>query len=338
MPQERITIKKIAELAGLSSPTVSQILNNRRTLSSPETQERVRKIARELNFRQSYFDRLKRGDRTQTAGVFFSAPFSSGAEHLKEMGLYLAKRLVMIDYQAYFFVCTRNPEANMSGLNNLIERGVEKFIFFGAPSGYHELAARIREAGRSLVILSSEPDSQVYNDSGSGIEQILRHFLAEERGDFKMVVPETLRISDRLEALVRIFPETPFSELIRRHVVGLPIVDQFSEDWEQHSLALGELATERLIGESGVPRAIFYNSDLIALGGMRVLVKHGVKIGQECALGCVNDSTAIRTNIFPVSAVRHDVEATVEELIRHLLQPNLPRSVVPPQVILRPVK
>ena len=76
MPQKRITVKKIAELAGLSSPTVSQILNNRRTLSSPETQERVRKIARELNFRQSYSDRLKRGDRTRTAGVFFSAPFA----------------------------------------------------------------------------------------------------------------------------------------------------------------------------------------------------------------------------------------------------------------------
>ena len=335
MAQKRVTVKKIAEMAGLSSPTVSQILNNRRTLSSPETQERVRRIARELNFRQSYSDRLKRGDRTKTAGILFSAPFSSESEHNKEMGLCLVQRLMTIGHYAYFLACARDPESNLTGLDDLLERGVEKFIFFGAPAGYHELAEKVRRADRRLAILSSEPDSQVYNDSGSGIEQILRRFLAEGRRDFRIVIPGAVGISDRLEALIRIFPDVPLPELLQRHVVDLPKLDQFAEDWEQQSLAQGEAATARLLENGQVPSAIFYNSDLLALGGMRVLARRGVRIGRDCALGCVNDSTAIRNNVFPVSSVRHNVGPTVEALIRHLTEPDLPRTVIPPQVIFR---
>ena len=150
-----------------------------------------------------------------------------------------------------------------------------------------------------------------------------------------MIIPGTIGTPDRLEALIRVFPDVPLPELIQRHVVGLPKVDQFAEDWEQRSLQLGESTTEKLIESGRIPSAIFFNSDLIALGGMRVLARHGVKIGSECSLGCINDSTAIRNNVFPVSSVRHNVDATVDALIRHLKEPGLPRTIIPPQVIFR---
>ena len=46
------TLKDIAKRAGVSSATVSRILNQDETLSvTPQTRERVQEIARELNYK-----------------------------------------------------------------------------------------------------------------------------------------------------------------------------------------------------------------------------------------------------------------------------------------------
>ena len=47
------TLKDIAKRAGVSSATVSRILNQDETLSvTPQTRERVQEIARELNYKK----------------------------------------------------------------------------------------------------------------------------------------------------------------------------------------------------------------------------------------------------------------------------------------------
>ena len=47
------TLKDIAKRAGVSSATVSRILNQDETLSvTPQTRERVQEIARELNYQK----------------------------------------------------------------------------------------------------------------------------------------------------------------------------------------------------------------------------------------------------------------------------------------------
>lgn len=48
------TLKDIAKRAGVSSATVSRILNQDETLSvTPQTRERVQEIARELNYKKN---------------------------------------------------------------------------------------------------------------------------------------------------------------------------------------------------------------------------------------------------------------------------------------------
>ena len=54
------TLKDIAKRAGVSSATVSRILNQDETLSvTPQTRERVQEIARELNYKKkSYMKKI----------------------------------------------------------------------------------------------------------------------------------------------------------------------------------------------------------------------------------------------------------------------------------------
>ena len=63
-------LKIIAERAGLSQSTVSQILNRKANdFSSEETRQRVFALASELGYKQNFGHKLLRGDKTRTVGV-----------------------------------------------------------------------------------------------------------------------------------------------------------------------------------------------------------------------------------------------------------------------------
>jgi LacI family transcriptional regulator len=68
-----ITIKQIAERAGLSVPTVSRILNNDAELFRPETRDKVLAAARELGYRPNSYRMALRTKRFNSIGLLFSA-------------------------------------------------------------------------------------------------------------------------------------------------------------------------------------------------------------------------------------------------------------------------
>ncbi len=69
-PPKRTSLKLLGEHLGLSSSTISFVLNNTPGRSIPEaTRERVRQAARELNYQPSIIARTLRGQRMQTVGI-----------------------------------------------------------------------------------------------------------------------------------------------------------------------------------------------------------------------------------------------------------------------------
>jgi LacI family transcriptional regulator len=77
-----ITIKQIAERAGLSVPTVSRILNNDAELFRPETRDKVLTAARELGYRPNSYRMALRTKRFNSIGLLFSAdPCLSALSH-----------------------------------------------------------------------------------------------------------------------------------------------------------------------------------------------------------------------------------------------------------------
>ena len=66
----RVTMKDVAKRAGVSQPTVSFVLNDRRDVSVAEaTRARVLEAARELNFQPNQAARALRSNKSYTIGV-----------------------------------------------------------------------------------------------------------------------------------------------------------------------------------------------------------------------------------------------------------------------------
>ncbi|MCU1305070.1 MAG: transcriptional regulator, LacI family [Candidatus Sulfotelmatobacter sp.] len=122
-----VTLKMVAERVGLTKGTCSAVLNKTAASRSvpAHTQERIFKVARDLNYRPSFYARnlgVKRtymiGVVTQEIGDFYSSPIIGGIE------LYLRQK-------NFFFLTVahrHDPTLLETYSRLLLDRGVEGFI------------------------------------------------------------------------------------------------------------------------------------------------------------------------------------------------------------------
>lgn len=71
VPEKRVTIRDVAQRAGVATGSVSRVLNNNASVM-PEVRERVQAAIRELNFEPSVVARNMRAGSTQTVGCLVS--------------------------------------------------------------------------------------------------------------------------------------------------------------------------------------------------------------------------------------------------------------------------
>ncbi len=112
---ERITIKDIADKAGVSVSTVSRIINGKGSYP-PETKKKVKDVINELHYRPSFLARTFREQSSPIIGIVVSSlqsdSFSSITDRLVEQ---------FVNYGFYPFVCvTYNDEQIEEGYGHVL--------------------------------------------------------------------------------------------------------------------------------------------------------------------------------------------------------------------------
>src|SRR5713226_5136620 len=125
MSSRRATISRVANEAGVSTQTVSRVVNNRPDVS-PETRKRVQLIIAQLGYQPSAIARSLVSKRTHTLGLitadfsdYFFTQVIAGAE-------------VEARKHGYFFMlCSteRNPKDEPEYIRLLAERHVDGMLF-----------------------------------------------------------------------------------------------------------------------------------------------------------------------------------------------------------------
>ena len=97
-----VTLKIIAERAGLSQSTVSQILNRKANdFSSEKTRQMVFQLANDLGYKQKFGHKLLRGDKTRTVAILLGMNRVALEEQVQTLILKLLDRLENRNYSAY---------------------------------------------------------------------------------------------------------------------------------------------------------------------------------------------------------------------------------------------
>jgi LacI family transcriptional regulator len=288
MPDRPIS-RDVARLAGVSRTTVSLVLNNVPDVHiSPETRQRVLEAARQLNY---YPDvsarRLVSGKTSTIALVWHRGPDRTYRDAFLP-GLLQGVTRAARQYGYYVLFRPIEPDEPDDAWVELARgRHTDGLILSGPRSDDTALRDLHRE-GFPLVLHGQLPGTDIPSvdvDNESGAMTAVRHLLALGHRRIGMVTNAPLAYTasrQRLEGYRRALEEAgiPFDEALVRY-------GNFDEE-------SGRQATEALLALEERPTAVFIASDMVAIGALRALREHSLRVPEDMALVGFDDIATSR--------------------------------------------
>jgi LacI family transcriptional regulator len=271
--QQRLTIRQIADLAGVSIATVSRVLNGRGDVSD-ETRDLVSRVIRENGYTANRSARGLSGGRTGLVGVlvplvypaYFSAILAGAAEALAERDLEIVLSPTGHEHDREVSVLDRFHGLTDGALVILPEESSEELL-------------RLLHGGYRFVVLDPlmPLDDRIPSVSAahtSGADQAMRHLLelghrriAQISGPRGWVATEDRRRGYRAAlAAAGILPD--------------PVLEVESEP----EIDPGQAAAEQLLALPEPPTAIFAFNDGIAIGAIRAARARGLRVPEDLSV------------------------------------------------------
>ena len=311
----RVTIKEVAQRAGVSYQTVSKLLNGQVQLA-PATQARILEAVRELNYRPLYSARSLRSQRSRTLGYSWTPTPSDQANQI--LDTLLQSMLLAAEAEEYHLLCFPHhpePGRQLGSYIELYETGrVDGFILSSIEYNDPRVLYLIEHSvpfvafGRSNAGIDF-PCIDV--DGGLGLRMAVQHLLSlGHRRIAALAWPDTSRVgNNRLEGYFNALIETgiqPPAAWIRRG---------------EGRVAFGEYAAAELLDlpASQRPTAIVALNDPMAIGAMRTAGRRGLQVGADLAVTGFDD-TPLAYYIQPsLTSVRQPIWEIGQRLIRLML-------------------
>jgi len=334
----RATIKEVASVAGVSTQTVSRVINERPDVS-PETRKRVQEVIKELSYQPSALARSLISQRTHTLGVV-----TSGLRHI-------------------------GPSRTLSGLTSAAEEAGYSVLLKELPSYDTEDITPIFQALLSRHvdgILWAVPEvgenRKWVNNPPADIDVPLVYLTMEARNNLSVVSIDNylggrMAMSHLLEQGYRrighISGPLDWWESRQRLSAwrdGLTEAGLESNDSRyvegNWSSASGALAIEKLFDQYPTMDSIFVANDQMALGAMQFFAEKRLRIPADIGIvgfDNIAESAFFSPALTTVQQDQHHVaKIAVAELIKIIesgwqeLDPVAPKSIIlPPTLVVR---
>lgn len=326
------SVKDVAALAGVSSSTVSNYLNHPHVLGA-SSRERVRdaieklgyvpnESARQLRAGSSkalalilldawlpYFHELSRGveDVTREGGwaLFFSNSNRDGAQERRNIDMFEAHRVQGIIIYPLDDVVPR--------LEQLADRGIRSVVVGPIPA-------------------SMKVASVLFDDTGGG-RLAGEHLLSLGRRRILFLGnPAVSQSNDRLAGLRAAVADGAATDDaatdVSASVEVLEVPHLTTEDGMQAGARIAALApTDR-------PDSIFAANDMVALGVLTQLLRHGIRVPDDIALVGFDDVDQAHQSVVPLTSVRqpgYEIgRAAGAALLHQLADPAAPPPAMTP--------
>jgi DNA-binding LacI/PurR family transcriptional regulator len=326
-----VSQKFLAEHLGLSPATVSLVINRSPAAKSipHRTQERIRKAARELNYRPNFMARSLRAQRSFTVGVVvpeisegYAALVLSGIEdHLLEEGYF------------YFVVSHRHrPDLIQEYPHLLQQRAVEGLIAVDTACRKGVRIPVVAVSGHSKV----EGVTNIVLDHVSAAKLAIEHLA--ELGHRQIAFIKGQQFSSdtevRWEGVQMVAKELEI--VINERLVG-------QLEGESSSPQLGYDATRKLLTTEEAFTALFAFNDVSAIGAIRALRETGRRVPEDVSVVGFDDIQSAAFQNPSLTTVRQPLRQmgviAAETLLRRINAPvraRYPKAItVKPELILR---
>lgn len=278
------TMRDVAILAGVSTATVSHVVNGSKKIS-PETTERVLRAISQVNYKPNTLAKSLRMGQTHTIGILVedirglpvSGIVSGISETLAKGGyktilydLHLLEKL----YNQYEQIGTYRQRIN-EGLNFLQSSDVDGIIYVAMHDRH--LDYLFDPMDTPLVFAYShgtETDTYVTYSNRDSAADMIRYLLNKGHERIAVIAghPHSYPTAQRLLGVQMALQQT-----------GLALPQEYIQygNWEYES---GKEQTRKLLKLDPLPTAIFAMNDLMAAGCMAELMSAGLRIPDDMAV------------------------------------------------------
>ncbi|MCF6181364.1 LacI family DNA-binding transcriptional regulator [Lutibacter sp.] len=275
------TLKKIANELGISISTVSRSLNNHPDISE-QTKTKVLNIAKKLNYVPNLFAKGFRAHKTNIIGVivpdishYFTATLLKG----------IIREAEIEGFKVIISESRNNETKQTEMLQTMMQFGVDGILL--------SLTRKTVEVDEIIKIREQIP--LVLFDKVSKKVPCTQVVIDDEDAAFR-VVEHLINLGKKRIAIIKEFENSLISELrfngyLRAlKTYKLPVDEKIILSASDISMHQGKRFTSILLSLKEKPDAIFAITDGTAIGVIKTLRNHGIKIPEEIAVAGFSNS------------------------------------------------
>lgn len=316
------TMKDIARLAGVSTSTVSHVINKSRFVSD-EIAERVNNAAQQLNYAPSALARSLKMNRTKTIGMLVTTstnPFFGEVVKGVERSCY---------HQGYNLILCNTEGDNQrmkASINTLLQKRVDGLLLMCSTLEGERLDVFDRYPDIPIVVMDWGPilfaSDKIQDNSLQGGYMAAKHLIECGHKEIGCITGPLIRhqAQMRYEGYKRALAEA-----------GIAI----NPDWIVESdfeCEGGYQAFEKLYERGKLPSALFVSNDMMAMGVIQAASQRGLRVPDDLSL-IGYDDVHIAKFMTPALTTIHQPKyrlgkAAVDTLLYRLENPDTTAQVV----------
>ena len=318
----RATLRDVAEKAGVTTATVSYILNDKKHFPD-ETRQRVMDAITELGYIPNLSARTLTQRSSKLIGIV--VPQTEGSRLMFQNNFY-SEILGSIEFHARqngYHIIISATDANESYLRLARERNLDGIIVIGMyPDEFYR---QMKESHIPIVLVDSYCNDHYYHniriDDAYGSYLATRHVLSKGHRDiafFSGQLKENGVMKKRL---------TGYREALSEFGVGF---DQRYVFEGRIDYASGIDAAERLLASRVPATAVVAAADILAIGAMKGFYERGVRVPDDISVMGFDDLEISQYLTPGLSTIHQEIsqkgEKAVELLINNIKEPNLTKQ------------
>jgi len=269
---EVVTLKAVAEHVGLTSGTVSAVLNDSPAARSiPQaTKNRIRAAAEELKYRPNFFARTLRHKRTYTIGVIAEEIGDAyGGGIINGIEEYLRQK----DYFFFAVAHRHDPSLLSRYLELLSQRGVEGLITVDTTVQQAPSLPTIAVAGHTIIHGVTNIVLDHYRAAWLALHYL--RDLSHERVAFMKGNPISSDSAGRWKAICEVAQQ-----------IGMKIDPDLTVqiDTDDATPMLGYPFAKQLLARKKPFTALFAYNDISAIGAIRAFQEQGLRVPEDISV------------------------------------------------------
>jgi LacI family transcriptional regulator len=306
-----ITIRDVAQKAGVSIRTVSRVLNNQGEITEA-TRQRILTIIEELGYRPNRVARSLVTQRTHTIGLVvgdITNPF------FPELARGVQDTAQAKGYNLFLCNTDGNLQQEYSALETLADHAVDGIIVYPSYNSKHNIITFAKQYQPLVVVnlfVEHPGVSQIMVNHRHGARLAVDHLASRGHTAIGMLTGVQDPSPDRVRRI------QGFREGLEAH--HLPMVEAWIVPCLTPAFQHGYEAAKKLLSNHPQVTALFAYNDLLALGAIRACYELGRRIPGDCAIIGFDDIQWAATYTPALTTIRVDKYAVGQQAMNRLLE------------------